>query len=385
MSKILRWIVNIVLFVSIVVACGLLIPPLAGVNTVIVDDVDMSTNLAMGSVTYSLPKMIEELAVGDDVLVQDSQGDYVYRITAIDVASNQVELEDIKSTDSQTRPETLTKAIPKVLFTVPFIGYVTMAMKSTEGLIIIGLAIIFIIILFILSELWKKDLIEDEEDEAEEDVKNTTVSVDMSAHILEKVSSEIGSEISNVMAQDNGQAEKAKDIETKEAAKDNGLAGDTVQIAKAPNHDDTVATSGSDKEIEQAVAIDIDAIKAAVTEKANEVKETVIDEDVPELAKVAVENTEVEVAEVEVTEVADTKVEDMEVTIAEVAVAEVEATDEIGEAIEELEESLEPVEMAMPIYTEEELLQKAKEAGVEPTIKKDDDLGIAILDYSELL
>ena len=46
MSKFLKVIVNTILFLAIVVAGGLLIPPFAGVTTVIVDDTNMETNLA---------------------------------------------------------------------------------------------------------------------------------------------------------------------------------------------------------------------------------------------------------------------------------------------------------------------------------------------------
>ena len=38
MSKVLKTIVNVILFCAIVVAAGLLIPPFAGITTVMVDD-----------------------------------------------------------------------------------------------------------------------------------------------------------------------------------------------------------------------------------------------------------------------------------------------------------------------------------------------------------
>ena len=46
MSKVLKTIVNVILFCAIVVAAGLLIPPFAGITTVMVDDIDMQTNLS---------------------------------------------------------------------------------------------------------------------------------------------------------------------------------------------------------------------------------------------------------------------------------------------------------------------------------------------------
>ena len=57
---------------------------------------------------------------------------------------------------------TLQKSVPKVAVVVPFIGYAAIALQTKGGLIVIGLGIILLIILFILSELWRKD--EDEEE-----------------------------------------------------------------------------------------------------------------------------------------------------------------------------------------------------------------------------
>ena len=77
MSKFLKVLVNSLLILAIVVAGGLLIPPFAGVTTVIVDDGTMDTNLSMGSVTYavSLKEMPKE---GSKVLVSEGGSQYVY-------------------------------------------------------------------------------------------------------------------------------------------------------------------------------------------------------------------------------------------------------------------------------------------------------------------
>jgi len=42
--------------------------------------------------------------------------------------------------------------------TIPFIGYLMAATKSIEGLIVLGLTVLFLIILYVIAELWKKDL-----------------------------------------------------------------------------------------------------------------------------------------------------------------------------------------------------------------------------------
>ena len=60
------------------------------------------------------------------------------------------------------------------------------------------------------------------------------------------------------------------------------------------------------------------------------------------------------------------------------------------ETIEEPEEApepepSEPIELAMPVYTAEELLQKAHAAGDDPKVIEDPATGITILDYSDIL
>ena len=74
------------------------------------------------------------------------------------------------STDGGTTQQELGSTVQKVMLVVPVIGYVSMALRSTEGLIIVGLAVVFVIILFILAEVWKKDD-DEEEDEENEDAQ----------------------------------------------------------------------------------------------------------------------------------------------------------------------------------------------------------------------
>ena len=69
--------------------------------------------------------------------------------------------------------------------------------------------------------------------------------------------------------------------------------------------------------------------------------------------------------------------------VAEVAEEEIPV---ISEPEEEPEpEPSEPIELAMPVYTAEELLQKAHAAGDDPKVIEDPATGITILDYSDIL
>ena len=87
----------------------------------------------------------------------------------MDASAGAYEVKDPYSKSSEAEVVTLQKSVPKVAVVVPFIGYAAIALQSKEGLIVIGLGIVLLIILFILSELWRKDDDDDDDDDDEED------------------------------------------------------------------------------------------------------------------------------------------------------------------------------------------------------------------------
>lgn len=165
MSKFLKFIVNLFLILAIIVTAGIIVPPLLGVNTTIVDTAGMDTNLPLGSVTYSRDKAVMELASGDEILKESGTSTYAYIVQEGDAATGEFTV--VSATEPDASPETviLRNSVSEVVLTIPYIGFVVVAMQSLEGRIIIGLVILFIIILFILSELWKKR----DDDEYDED------------------------------------------------------------------------------------------------------------------------------------------------------------------------------------------------------------------------
>ena len=55
MSKVLKFIVHLVVICTLICVLGLVLPPFFGVRTVIVDKSGDATNLPVGSVTYAIP------------------------------------------------------------------------------------------------------------------------------------------------------------------------------------------------------------------------------------------------------------------------------------------------------------------------------------------
>lgn len=168
MSKFLKFIVNLVVICAILVAAALLVPPLAGVKTVMIDGSGSETNLPQGSVTYGQSAQVSQLGEGDKVLVENGTSVYEYVIEEIDATAGTYTMSDPYDKGAEEQSVKLSGQVAKSIVTVPYIAYAAIALQSMEGLIIAGLAIVFLVILFILSELWKKDDDEDEEEDEEE-------------------------------------------------------------------------------------------------------------------------------------------------------------------------------------------------------------------------
>ena len=169
MSKFLKIIVNLVVIAAIAVAAALLVPPFAGIDTVMNDNTETDANLPVGSVAYGRTLNSQELEVGDRIIYSEGSSDYVYEITDMDASAGAYRVRDPYNENSDDQSVTIQKSISRVLVVVPFIGYGAIALQRTEGLLVVGLGIVFLIILFILSEIWRKDRDEEVDEDEEED------------------------------------------------------------------------------------------------------------------------------------------------------------------------------------------------------------------------
>lgn len=330
MSKFLKVLVNSILILAIIVAGGLLIPPFAGVTTVIVDDEGMDTNLSMGSVTYAVA-LKGNPGEGSKVLLSEGEGQYVYKVQSVD--GNNCILEDKLSTDGGTIEHTVSTTMKKVILTVPFVGYVSMALRTTEGLIIVGLSVVFVIILFVLAEIWKKDDEDDEDNEDNEDDEDLEEEEDEETEV--QLSKREQKKLKKAQAKrEKAEAKAAKKAEKKE--KKNGKEESSEENVE----DTSEKTENLFEETENILAADIAQMMNEQEENPQEVQETAKEE---------------------------------ELTV---------------QMVEEKEEEAETdgnIRFAIPSYTKDELINKAKEAGDEPEVVEDEISGVTLLDYSDIL
>lgn len=354
MSKLLKVIVNTLLLLAILSAGALVIPPFAGITTLVSDGMG-NTNISRGAVTYAKKTDTSSVATGDKILVDDNSGKYIYTIQSLDIAAGTASVKNVISGD--TTEITVRATVSKVIITIPVIGFLSMAAQSREGIMIIGLAILFLVILFILSEVWKRDEEEDEEEDEDEDDEKASEELRSrkKAALEEKKKREEQEMIEQLRAADQKTAEEEKQ--------------DEFEIPDLEEEEE------EEEETEQVSFNTVDLQNLVRGEETEEIPE-------------AVEETEI-VEEAATEETAEEVIEETEET--ESAEPEtVEEIEEFEETIEEPEEApepepSEPIELAMPVYTAEELLQKAHAAGDDPKVIEDPATGITILDYSDIL
>lgn len=357
MSKLLKVIVNTLLLLAILSAGALVIPPFAGITTLVSDGMG-NTNISRGAVTYAKKTDTSSVATGDKILVDDNSGKYIYTIQSLDTAAGTASVKNVISGD--TTEITVRATVSKVIITIPVIGFLSMAAQSREGIMIIGLAILFLVILFILSEVWKRDEEEDEEEEEEDEDEDD-----------EKASEELRSR-KKAALEEKKKREEQEMIEQLRAADQKTAEEEKQDEFEIP---DLEEEEEEEEETEQVSFNTVDLQNLVRGEETEEIPEAVEETEIVEEA--AAEETAEEVTEeTEETESAEPET--------------VEEIEEFEETIEEPEEEpepepSEPIELAMPVYTVEELLQKAHAAGDDPKVIEDPATGITILDYSDIL
>ena len=156
MSKVLKFIVHLVVICTLICVLGLVLPPFFGVRTVIVDKSDSATNLPVGSVTYAIPEKSSEITVGTPILVEKDSKTYKYTITNIDASKGTGTVTDQSVSGDKTLTIKVGDYVPKVVITIGYVGYLLVATESIEGLIILGLVVLFLIILYVIAELEKR-------------------------------------------------------------------------------------------------------------------------------------------------------------------------------------------------------------------------------------
>lgn len=378
MSKFLKIIVNLTVLFAIAITAALLVPPFIGVNTVMNDNTEVDTNVPVGSVAYGQPTKISELKKGDRIILKEGASTYIYEAAGIDTATGVCTVKDVYNKNSEEKDVALQSVVPKVIVTIPFIGYAAMALQSKEGLIVIGLGIVLLIILFILSEVFRKDDDDDEDDDEYDD-------------------EEYEDDDDDEYEEDDDEDEEEEKLSRKERRRLKKEEKRRRKMAKKGYSDDDDEDDDEEEEdISESETIDTvrepegydDAMKEAISSIAMGVAKASEPEQTPDATIVMPElNLEItdEFAEMEELDILDEENIQTEAWEAE--------NDDAAEESINIEESAE-IEEEKPVFnteailqptTVQELLKKAQAAGEEPEVREDKDNKVTLLDYSDIL
>lgn len=385
MSKVLKFIVNLVVLLSIVVAVALLVPPLLGVDTVINDNSNIETNLPVGAVAYGRQVDTEKLKKEDKILYMEGSAQYVYEIQDMDTTAGSYKVKDVYNKNSDAESITLQDKVSKAVITIPFIGYAAIALQSKTGLMVVGAVIILLIILFILSEVLRRgddDEEEDEEEYEEEDDDDEEEEEELSAKERRRLKKEEKRrrklEKKGLLEEDDEEEQEQEDMN------DVFVPENTFSEPAASEPEQEL--QGFDEAMKDAMSSIASGI-AQVSEPENVPDATVVMPDAEELEK-AVQEAEgmLETAEEpEETQAVENIEADMPEDIAEDIIIEETPTEETEVQLSEEEEIPVNVNAVPKTPSLNELLAKAAAAGEEPEVKKDEENEVTLLDYSDLL
>lgn len=133
-------------------AIAVIVPPLTGVTTTIVDSGDMNTNLPLCSVTYSKGVSASTLKAGDKVLKTQGHSTYAYKLES-DYESGDFAAKALYTRKAESEQIALRGNVQKITMTLPAVGYLVVAMQSMQGILSIILIIVEILIFRTMSEL----------------------------------------------------------------------------------------------------------------------------------------------------------------------------------------------------------------------------------------
>lgn len=389
MSKFLKFIVNLVVICAILVAAALLVPPFAGVNTVMNDNSSKETNLPVGSVAYGREIDAASLKKGDKIIYTNNNKAYVYKVTDMDSSAGSYKVKSVYDKNAKEETVQLINNAVKVVVVVPYIAYAAIALQSKEGLIVVGLGVIFLIILFILAELWRKDEADDdeEEDEEEEDASDEDDSEEDEDEDEEeeKLSRKERKRLKKEEKRRRKLAKKG--LSDEEETEDDEAEAPVLEPSPAPAKQPDEYDSAM-KDAMASIAESIAKVQNGEIEAPEEVQETAVPQVTAEIILGLEENADSEEPAAEIIS-DDTAIQETADEEAVQPQEEMAAEEEVQQ-----EEEIEPEPEEVPVVDKEavlpapsvtELLSKAEAAGESPEVIEDKDNEVTLLDYSKLL
>ncbi len=359
MARFLKVVVRILLILMVLAGAALLVPPFAGIDTVVVED-ETTGNEPRGTVIYARSVDPSELEAGDKLLrVTEDRAVNTYIIRNYDGSSRTITA--VRGEGAEEEELHATGTVRRILFMVPYLGFLSIATQSITGLMILGGCILILIILFVIAELLGSDD-DDDEDEVEDEEED------------DKYFAELYSRKGDAF---NAEKEPQYELETAQAPAF-PVEGEGEEFIKnlkdAISGNDLGATGEMRKEAEEAAEgpqevpmPDPDEEPEAAAEP--EAPKAVPDEEDP---------------------VPTDGLPDVQAALeAALEGRQISYSNNVQHPAASAKEMQKPksgeIELAIPIRTAEEFMEQAAANGDEPVIREDQLTGVKFVDYSNCL
>ncbi|MDO4616469.1 MAG: hypothetical protein Q4B03_03300 [Lachnospiraceae bacterium] len=407
MAKFLRIIFNLLLVCYIAAALAIVVPPLVGVATAVTIE-GTAGNQELGAVNYAWRTSLRAIQPGDEILVTDEGTVNVYTVQAVDADNTVV-------TTTENTEVTVRTYVYKMLLTVPYVGYLAIGMQSSEGMIILAAIAGTLLLLCILTAVWcrrkRVKRMEDEEDRADEE--ETEFFQNLAS---QKRESDAQAEAAYTEKQMTGsfaattKVQPAPDEEYEELPEEISEQPDSL-----PEPAENAGKAEEDPATAEEALFDGEAVRAGEADTAGEEDNS---GELPETKQEkAAEQTDPDEPDrsgsvTEPEEVQDASEDELEAGNEEMAVERAVETGNIPgvqaaleaaldtqqiqrhvrrnevayrQETEAEQEEAEEIELAMPVHTVDEYLQKAYAQGEDPMVRKDELTGVTYVDYSECI
>ena len=159
LSKICNILIGAILVFVILVAGALLLPRAFGYQIYGVLSGSMEPHFHVGSVVYVEPVAADEIQVGDPItfkMPNDVDLVATHRVVEIDSENKQFTTKGDANEVEDVEPVSFDRLIGRAVASIPYLGYLSIFMQSSTGIVVgIGL-LLFMVFLSILGDLGKK-------------------------------------------------------------------------------------------------------------------------------------------------------------------------------------------------------------------------------------
>ena len=327
MSKVLKTIVALILIVFIAAGSALIIPQFLGIDTVVVQE-NMLGNVPVGTAIYAKKEASAGLAKGDRMLDLKADSVNIYTVSSYDISRQIVTVEGAAKDEYAVSNYYL-----NVLRTVPLIGYLTIATQSTKGLAILAALLVLVIFLFICSEIIRRGKEADEADMEYPGYDSGEEDDDFYRKLADKKKKkERSARVEEHF--EKFDPEEEEDRSLAEADARDGMKPVVPDRVEEPDEPSVIQEKslGTDSLPDVQAALEAALESQPVNHEGTMSQMQLVPDDTPAMPN------------------------------------------ENGE-----------VELAMPVHTTDEFLQKAYSDGLDPTIRHDDTTGTTLIDFSDCL